>query len=180
MVEMVSIFVACPEDVAAERDCVTDVASALNRNTAVDFENMDSLISVTISGERFHTALLSIFAGCALLLSVVGVYGLLSYTVAQRTGEIGVRMALGANTNTIMRLVLLQGSVPVLVGITLGLLGSLFANRTLQSMLYEIRPGDKPALLTVIAGFAVAAFSGCYLPAHRASKIDPAEALRTE
>jgi len=141
---------------------------------------MDGLISGTIARERFQTALLGLFAGCAFLLAVVGVYGLLSYTVTRRTSEIGVRMALGASRGTIARLVLRQGGVLVLIGITLGLLGSLLATRVLQSMLYQTRTGDPFALLGVVAGFAAAALLGCYLPARRASRIDPSAALRTE
>jgi putative ABC transport system permease protein len=156
------------------------IVTSLNRSTAVNFESMDRLISGTITRERFQTALLAVFAGCALLLSVVGVYGLLSYTVSQRTGEIGVRMALGANRVTIARLVLQQGGILVIVGVAVGLLGSRLATRVLESMLYQVRTSEPSALLTVVAGFAAAALVGCYLPALRASQIDPSEALRTE
>jgi putative ABC transport system permease protein len=156
------------------------IVTSLNRSTAVNFESMDRLISGTITRERFQSALLGVFAGCALLLSVVGVYGLQSYTVARRISEIGVRMALGAARGTIARLVLRQGGILVLVGVALGLLGSRLATRVLESMLYHVRTSDASALLAVIAGFAAAALVGCYLPARRASQIDPSEALRTE
>jgi predicted permease len=156
------------------------IVTSLNRSTAVNFESMDGLISGTITRERFQTALLGLFAGCAFLLAVVGVYGLLSYTVTRRTSEIGVRMALGASKASIARLVIREGGVLVLTGVTLGLLGSLLATRVLQSMLYQIRSSDPSALLAVVAGFAAAALVGCYLPARRASQIDPSEALRTE
>ncbi|HEY6991340.1 MAG TPA: FtsX-like permease family protein, partial [Bryobacteraceae bacterium] len=156
------------------------IVTSLNRNTAVHFESMDGLISGTIARDRFQTALLSVFAGCALLLAVLGVYGLLSYGVTQRTSEMGVRMALGANAGSIVRLVLAHGSAIVLAGIALGLLGSLVATRLLRAMLYEVKANDPSALLVVIAGFVAAALIACYLPARRASRIDPAEALRTE
>jgi predicted permease len=156
------------------------MVTSLNPSTAVNFESMDGLISGTITRERFQTALLGLFAGCAFLLAVVGVYGLLSYTVTRRTSEIGVRMALGASRGTIARLVIRQGGVLVLIGVTLGLLGSLLATRVLQSMLYQTRTSDPSALLAVVAGFAAAALLGCYLPARRASQVDPCEALRTE
>jgi putative ABC transport system permease protein len=156
------------------------IVTLLNRDTAVHFESMEGLISGTIARDRFQTALLSVFAGCALLLAVVGIYGSLSYGVTQRTSEMGVRMALGANSRNIVQLVLGQGSAIVLTGIALGLLGSLVATRLLRAMLYEVKASDPSVLLVVVAGFTLAALAACYLPARRASQIDPAEALRTE
>jgi putative ABC transport system permease protein len=114
------------------------------------------------------------------LLAVIGIYGLLSYTVTQRTSEIGVRMALGASARTITRHVFQRGSVLVAAGIALGLVGSLFVTRVLQSMLFEVSSTDAAALFAVTTGFAIAALVGCYLPARRASTIDPSEALRAE
>ena len=153
---------------------------AMNRDTAVNFENMERLISGTVTRERFQMVLLALFAACALLLALVGVYGLLSYTVTQRTSEIGVRMALGATAGTIARYVLRQGSVLVATGMIIGLIGSLLATRVMQSMLFEVSTTDAAALFAVTIGFAVAALAGCYLPARRASAIDPSEALRAE
>jgi putative ABC transport system permease protein len=156
------------------------IVTSLNGSTAVNFESMDGLISGTITRERFQTTLLAVFAACALLLAVVGVYGLLSYTVMRRTSEMGVRMALGANRGSIVRLVLGQGGVLVVAGVTLGLVGSLLVSRALESMLYEVRTNDPSALLAVVVGFAAVALVGCYLPARRASQIHPSEALRRE
>jgi putative ABC transport system permease protein len=156
------------------------IVTSLNRSTAVNFESMNGLISGSIARERFQTALLALFAACALLLALVGVYGLLSYAVTRRTSEMGVRMALGANSGSIARLVLGEGGVLVLVGVALGLIGSLIATRALQAMLYEVKTSDPLALLAVIASFAAAALAACYLPARRASRIDPSEALRAE
>ena len=156
------------------------IVTSLNRNTAVNFESMDGLISGSIARERFQTALLAVFAACALLLAVVGIYGLLSYAVTRRTSEIGVRMALGANNGRIARLVLGQGGVLVLSGVALGLVGSLIATRVLQTMLYEVKASDPRVLLSVVAAFTATALVACSLPAHRAAKIDPSEALRAE
>lgn len=159
---------------------IEHIVTSLNRSTAVNFESMDGLISGTIARERFQTALLTLFAASALLLAVVGVYGLLSYAVNRRTSEIGVRMALGANRGRIVRSLLGQGGVLVLAGVALGLVGSLIATRALQAMLFEVRTSDPSTLLAAVAGFAGAALLACYLPARRASHIDPSEALRAE
>ncbi len=156
------------------------IVTSLNRSTAVNFESMDGLISGTIARERFQTALLATFAACALLLAVVGVYGLLSYGVTRRTSEMGLRMALGASRASITRSVLGDGGRLVLAGATLGVVGALLATRALKAMLYQVRTSDPWTLLAVVASFAAAALAGCYLPARRASRIDPSEALRTE
>jgi predicted permease len=156
------------------------IVTYLNPMTAVNFESMDSLISGSIVRERFQTVLLTVFAACALLLAVIGIYGLLSYTVTRRTSEIGVRMALGASAATIKRFFLQQGSVLVTAGAAVGLIGSLLATRVLEPMLYHVSTVDISALLAAAAGFALAAFAGCYVPARRASSIDPSEALRAE
>lgn len=156
------------------------IIKSLNRSTAIDFESMDEVIARTINRERFQTTLLGVFAGCALFLAVVGIYGLLSYTVARRTSEMGLRMALGANGSRITRLVLGEGGLLVLVGVGFGLIGALLATRALQAMLYNVKSNDPFALMTVVAGFTTAAMLACYLPAYRASRIDPSEALRVE
>jgi putative ABC transport system permease protein len=159
---------------------IETIVTSLNRSTAVNFESMDGLISGSIARERFQTVLLGLFAACALLLAVVGIYGLLSFTVTRRTSEMGVRMALGATSRRIMQLVMGQGGVLVAAGVALGLAGSLIATRALRAMLYEVKTTDASSLLAVLAGFAAAALVACYLPARRASQIDPSEALRAE
>jgi putative ABC transport system permease protein len=159
---------------------VERIVTSLNRSTAVHFESMDGLISGSIMRERFQTSLLALFAACALLLAVLGVYGLLSYVVTRRTSELGVRMALGANSGRIARLVLGQGGVLILAGVALGLVGSLIATRSLQAMLYEVKTNDPSVLLVVVILFAAAALLACYLPARRASQINPSDALRAE
>ena len=172
-----TLVVRGPASAAAR---IKQIVMFLNRDTAVSFTSMDSLISGSVTRERFQTALLGVFAACALLLAVVGIYGLLSYTVTRRTSEIGVRMALGASRGKITRQVLGQGSVLVGVGIAVGMAGSVAVTRILQSLLYEVSTTDAAALVAAAVGFAAAALAGCYLPARRAAAIDPTEALRAE
>ncbi len=124
--------------------------------------------------------LLGVFAGVALLLATVGIYGAVAYTVEQRTGEIGVRMALGAQTMDVLRLVVNQGMRPVIIGLLVGMAAALAVGRLIASQLYQTS-GHNPLLLIgtmMILGFA--ALLACLFPARRASLVDPIQALRSE
>ncbi len=122
--------------------------------------------------------LLAILAGFALSLAAVGIYGVIAYAVNQRVREVGIRMALGAQAMSVERLILAQGMRPVFVGLALGLLISLGAMRALASLLYGVSPTDPPTLATVASVLLAAAALAGYLPARRASRIDPMAALR--
>lgn len=159
---------------------IDQIVTSLNRFTAINFERMDRVISSTVARERFETVLLAVFAATALLLAVVGIYGLLSYMVTRRTSELGVRMALGASRGRILQLILSEAGMLVIVGVSLGLLGSLLAARVVQSLLYRIKATDPATLLIAVASFAVAALTAAYLPARRAAQIDPSQAIRAE
>jgi putative ABC transport system permease protein len=145
-----------------------------------EVRTMDQRLSESFAGRRFHMILLGVFAALALVLSLVGIYGVMSYSVAQRTREIGVRMALGAERRHVLSLVLGQGLVLTLIGIGAGLAGAFALTRFLATMLYGVHPTDAvtfavvPLLLTAIAILA------CYIPARRATKVDPLVALRYE
>ena len=129
---------------------------------------------------RLMMILLGVFAGVALLLATVGIYGAVSYTVGQRTGEIGIRMALGAQTKDILRLVVNQGMRPVIFGLAVGLPAAVALGRLITTQLYQTS-AHNPLLLTgTVALLAVAALLACLFPAIRASLLNPVEALRAE
>jgi predicted permease len=159
---------------------LSKIVTALNHDTAVTFERLNDLISGSLARERLQTMLLILFAACALLLAVVGIYGLLSYTVTRRVSEIGVRMALGATSGRISGVILRHAGMLVALGLVIGLSGALLASRLLMSLLYEVQPADPFVLASVVGIFSITAFAASYLPARRASKINPLEALRTE
>jgi ABC-type antimicrobial peptide transport system permease subunit len=144
---------------------------------------MQQIISDSMSEQRFPMILIGAFAGLALLLASVGIYGMISYSVTQRVQEIGIRMALGANKGKVLRLFIGQELKLVLVGIAVGAVGALILTRTLSSLshlLYGVESGDPLTFATAsIVLIGVAAFAG-YIPARRAASVDPMVALRYE
>jgi putative ABC transport system permease protein len=141
---------------------------------------LDAIVSQSLGQQRLTMTLLGVFAGIALLLAVVGIYGAVAYTVEQRTGEIGVRMALGAQAIDVLRLVVRQGMTPVVLGLIIGLAGTFAAGRLLAAQLYQISPHDPFLLGAAIIVLATAALFACLIPARRATLVDPIQALRTE
>jgi putative ABC transport system permease protein len=143
-------------------------------------KTMEERMGDSLAGRRYNMLLLSLFAALALILSVVGLYGVISYTVAECTREIGVRMALGAQTIDVLRLVIGQGMTLTLVGIAIGLLASFGLTRLMKDMLFEVRPTDPLTFVAIAVLLAAAALMACYIPARRATKVDPMIALRCE
>ena len=141
---------------------------------------MDAVVALALGQARLMMWLLGIFAGVALLLATVGIYGAVAYTVGQRTGEIGVRMALGAQTRDVLRLVLKQGMTPVIFGLAVGLAAALAVGRLLTSQLYQISAYNPVLLGATVSILALAALLACFFPARRASLVNPVEALRAE
>ena len=141
---------------------------------------MDKIVAQALGQTRLMTWLLAIFAGAALLLATVGIYGAVAYTVEQRTGEIGVRMALGAQTLDILRLIVNQGIRPVIFGLVVGLGAALALGRLIASQLYQTSARNPLLLAITILILGLAALLACLFPARRASLVNPIDALRVE
>jgi len=141
---------------------------------------METNIATSLAARRLIMTLLATFAALALILASVGLYGVMALTVTQRTRELGIRMALGAARSDVFRLVLSHGALLVSIGIVLGLLGAIAASHALQAVLYGVGPLDLPAFAMAIVGLAFIALFACFLPARRATRVDPVVALRSE
>jgi predicted permease len=141
---------------------------------------MDKIVAQALGQARLMMWLLGIFAGAALLLATVGIYGAVAYTVEQRTGEIGVRMALGAQTRDVLRLIVNQGMRPVIFGLVVGLVAALALGRLIASQLYQTSAHNPLLLAATMSILGVVALLACVLPAHRAAMVDPVQALRAE
>jgi ABC-type antimicrobial peptide transport system permease subunit len=154
---------------------------SIDPNLAVgDIQTMGDLESEASAQRRFQTSLLSVFAGIALFLALVGLYGLLAYSVSRRTREVGIRMALGAQQTDVMLLVLKKASLLLALGLVFGLITSWFATRTIQAFLFGVGRHDPITTLCVSALLAVSGLIAAIIPARRAASIDPMQALRTE
>jgi putative ABC transport system permease protein len=140
----------------------------------------DEYISRSLARPRFNALLLSIFAGTALVLTAIGIYGVMAYSVAQRTNEIGIRMALGAGQSNIFRLVVGQAMVLVAFSIAFGLAGAFAATRLLNSLLYGVGAWDPITFASIVLLVSAVAFLAAWLPARRAARVDPVVVLRAE
>ena len=160
---------------------IRQVVRTIDANASLDAINtMDEMVGYSTARQRFYAVLLGIFAAVAGLLAAIGIYGVLAYAVVQRTQEIGVRMALGAERRQVMALILRRGVTVTIVGIALGIAGAFAGARYMQSMLFGIEPRDPATFATVAVAFALVALIASYLPARRATRVDPMVALRVE
>jgi putative ABC transport system permease protein len=173
------IDVRTSADPASVTNSLAAVVQSMNPDLGMDrVRTMDQLVDESLAGERFSVALFAAFAAVALTLAAIGIYGVMSFAVAQRTHEIGLRMALGAGPKQVLGLVLREGLVLACAGLLLGLVGSYFVGRVMTSLLYGITAIDPLAVSAVAALLLLAAVLASYVPARRATRVDPLVALR--
>ena len=177
----VSLVMRTANDPHTEVSALRSVVHNLDSNQPlVNIRTMDENISTSVSEPRFRTLLLGIFAASALLLSMVGLYGLMAYSVSQRVHEIGIRMALGAQQEDVLRMIIGQGLKLVLIGVVVGLFGALALSRILARFLYGVTATDPMTFIAVAVILILVAIAACYIPARRAMRVDPMVALRYE
>jgi ABC-type antimicrobial peptide transport system permease subunit len=175
------LVVRTKRDAASLAGAVREAVWQVDKDQPVsNVKTMDQVFTAAVSRERFQTLLLTLFAALALVLACVGLYGVISYAVARRTHEIGVRMALGAQPRDVLRLVLRQGMTLTFAGLVVGIAGALAVTRVMADMLYGVTATDAVTFVSVGALLIVVAFLACYVPARRATKVDPLIALRYE
>jgi len=165
------------ENVAAG---MRSILREIDKDQPVSITSMDSLLATTTAEPRFQARLLMTFALVALVLTIVGVYGVLAYSVAQRTQEIGVRIALGAQSADVLQMLLRKALVLISMGIILGGAGALSLTRVLANFLFEVKPGDPETFAAVVVALVLSALAASYVPARRATRVDPMIALRYE
>ncbi len=157
-----------------------EIQSVDSQLAASKIRTMDQVISESTARQNFNMLLLTIFAGLALLLAAIGIYGLMSYTVEQRTQELGIRMALGAGRGDMLKLVVRQGMLLAGIGVVIGLAASFGLNRLLANLLFGVKATDPITYAAVTVILVSVALLATYIPARRATKIDPLIALRYE
>jgi putative ABC transport system permease protein len=175
------IAVRTAGDPASLTKSIAAVVANMDHDLPLDqVKTMDQLVDQSLSGDRALTMLFATFAGLALVLAGIGIYGVMSFAVAQRTHEIGLRMALGAGATQVLRLIMREGLFLALAGLGIGLVGTYFVGRAMKSVLYEVTAIDPVAVSAVAAVLLLAAMFACYIPARRATTVDPMVALREE
>jgi ABC-type antimicrobial peptide transport system permease subunit len=167
-------------DPSAVMSAARRIVRELDPNVPPIVSTFAEVSAVSLQSRRFNLVLLGAFAGTALLLAVVGLYGVMAYSVARRTAELGTRIALGATRANVLSLVLRQGLVTAIIGVAIGIAGAIGLTRTLQSFLFGLSPTDPLTFAAVALLLIFVALLACYIPARRASKVDPMTALRYE
>ena len=176
-----SLVVRTAGDPMAQTNSIRSVVHNIDANQPITaIRSMDENVAQSVSAPRFRTVLLSVFAGIALVLAAVGIFGVMAYSVAQRTRELGLRIALGASRGRVLQLVLAHGVRLTLVGVGIGLVATFLLTRYVSSLLFNVPPYDPMTLVGVVAALIVISLCACYLPARRATLVDPIVALRDE
>jgi putative ABC transport system permease protein len=175
------VFFRSKTDAQYLGEAVRQEVAKLDPNVPVhSVSTMDEIIARSVADRRFALELLGVFATAALLLAAVGIYGVMSYSFSQRTHEVGIRIALGAQRPDILRMALAEGMRTVVIGLASGLVGAAIMTRFFRSMLFNVAPADPATYLTVSAILACVALFACYIPAQRATQVNPLAALREE
>ena len=157
-----------------------EVQSLDNALPLLHVKTLDDYVDDSITGTRFEAVLLGTFGGLAFLLTAVGLYGVISYTVVQRTREMGIRLALGAKRNSILRMVVKNGTILACTGALIGVAASFLLTRLIANLLFGVAPTDPLTFLCVPVALITVAMIACYIPARRAAQVDPLVALRCE
>jgi putative ABC transport system permease protein len=180
-VRRVNLLVRTTVDPLSLAQPVRGQIAALDKDQAVfNVRTMEQALSRSVAARRFSMILLSVFATLALVLAAVGIYGVISYSVAQRTREVGIRMALGAQTTAVLTVIVRDGLKLVVSGVLVGLVGAFMLSRLLTTLLFGVTPTDAVTYATVALILVGVALAACYIPARRAAKVDPLVALRFE
>ena len=178
---LVRITVRTGGDPASMANSIAAAVRSVDSDLPLDqVRTMDQVVDESLSGERFSTVLFASFAGVALALAAIGIYGVMSFAVAQRTHEIGLRIALGAGPQQVLRLVLGEGMLLALIGLVVGLGGTYIVGRVMKTVLYQVNAIDPAAISAVTGVLLLSALLACYIPARRATQVDPLVALRDE
>ena len=180
-VGFLALTIRTTRDPAAMTATIRHEVESLDKDLPIfDVRTMAAVVAQSIGSRRVSMLLFSVFAGAALLLAAIGIYGVIAYTVTQRTHEIGVRMALGAQARDVLAMVVREGMTLTVIGLGLGLLGAFGLAKVIASLLFGVGATDLPTMLAVILILSAVAFLACLLPARRATLVDPIKALRTE
>jgi ABC-type antimicrobial peptide transport system permease subunit len=174
-----SLIVRAGLDPGQIQKSITRAIARVDKDQALsDVRTLNQIKDESMVGDRLEAMLMTVFAVVAVLLAAIGIYGVISYSVAQRTHEMGIRGALGANAGALLRLVLVKGLILAFLGLAIGLAGALLATRALSTLLFGVGPRDPLTMFSVAGILGVVALVACFIPAWRVTKVDPMVALR--